>query len=361
MPNSYIEPAVRPTAAEQLSFLSVLNFVLRNFLLLVVPGLLLAGLLYVRMVRAPRTYSTTTTFSAGDVDASPRSVLGITLPGFINGKGPQFYIDLIGSPAILDPLVETRFDVAPGSPPRSLVEYYGGTTAPRAVAKQAAMDAVTHRIHTKITQTSGWVIMSVTAERPSLAVDLAKAVLAEVDSFNTNTRKQQSLVDRQFASAQLTDVGAEVRTAEDALTHFLETNRDIAISPALQIERERLTNTVATKRSLYATILQQYDREKMDAQRETKLLTIIGPPTVPFGPDRQVSLRLIVIGLFVGSFLGALLALCREYFKHVRREGSPQYGEFAARTSRFVALLKRPFVRPTKVVARPEQSTIVTR
>src|SRR5437667_4248356 len=124
MPNSYVEPPVAPAAAEQLSFLSVINFVLRNILLIVVPGVLLAIFLVLRARAAPPTYTSTAIFSAGEA-TSPGGFLGIGLPGFISGKGPTFYVDLMTSPAVLDPLVEQTVQVAPGRPPEPLVEHNG--------------------------------------------------------------------------------------------------------------------------------------------------------------------------------------------------------------------------------------------
>src|ERR1051325_1172701 len=205
MPNSYIEPATRPTRQEQLSFLAVVNFILRNFLVIVLPAIVPSGLLVLKMARAPRPYSTTATFSAGDADASPGRFLGLTLPAIIAGKGGQFYVDLMASPAILDPLTDRKFEIRPGEPPVSLVQHYCGGTDQR--AKEAAMHGAVSHIKSKISATSGWLIMTVTAETPKLSLDLAKAILAQIDSFNTNTRKMQSLSDRQFAYDRLNEAG----------------------------------------------------------------------------------------------------------------------------------------------------------
>ena len=131
MPNSYVEPPAARAATEQLSFLSVINFVLRNLVFLVVPGVLLAILLVLKARAAPQTFTSTSIFSAGEA-SSPGAFLGVSLPGFIAGKGASFYVDLMTSPAVLDPLVEQKVQVLPGRPPETLLEHYGGTSQPRA-------------------------------------------------------------------------------------------------------------------------------------------------------------------------------------------------------------------------------------
>jgi uncharacterized protein involved in exopolysaccharide biosynthesis len=168
-----------------------------------------------------------------------------------------------------------------------------------------------------------------------------------VDSFNSEVRKAQSLVDRKFVEERLIEIGEEVRAAENRLQVFRETNRDISYSPALTIQQERLQNDVLTRRGLYTTVLQTYDLEKMNSARETRLLRVIGRPTVPFAPDPRSPGRAAILGLFAGMFLAAGIALWREYMGRIRVEGSDDYREFSAMWSRIRGAIMRPFRRRT--------------
>jgi uncharacterized protein involved in exopolysaccharide biosynthesis len=104
----------------------------------------------------------------------------------------------------------------------------------------------------------------------------------------------------------------------------------------LAIERERLADSVATRRALYSSVLASYDRERLDATRQVKLLTIIGRSTLPYKPDPRAFGRTIILGLFAGAFFGAIIGAAREYFHRVRGEATPEYAEYAALRSRWL-------------------------
>ena len=211
------------------------------------------------------------------------------------------------------------------------------------------MAKVASKIHTKIGTTSGWVTLSITAETPTLAVELNRAILAQVDAFNTNAKKAQSIADQQFAQERLVDVGAQLRTAEDEYQRFRETNKDIS-SPALSMQNERLLNLVSIRKGIYQTILSNYERQKADQEREARVLTIIGPPKAPLGPDGVAWRRAAVLGLFAGGLLGAIIAFVKEYFRWIREHPSPEYAEFAALRSRLFGWIPR---RSTRSAAKP--------
>src|ERR1041384_3189626 len=114
MPNSYVEPPVPPAPTEQLSFLSVINFVLRNIVLMIVLGIAFSALLVIRAYSGERTYSSTSIFSAGEETAAGL-LSNLSLPGISSGKGPPYYTALMTSPAVLEPLVDMTFTVPDGS------------------------------------------------------------------------------------------------------------------------------------------------------------------------------------------------------------------------------------------------------
>lgn len=343
MPDAYLEPVSLPERKDQLTFLSVLNFILRNIKSMLVLGIIFGAIVMVSALMAPPTYTSTAIVSAGEND-SPGRLLGLSLPGS-SGKSPQYYVDLMTSPAVLEPLVERKYQTAPGKPPQTLVEYFAGASASTPAGKAMAMDELAGRIRPKISQNGNWITVRVVAETPQLAAQLAEAVLAQVDAFNSEVRKAQSLTDRQFAEERLLEIGAEVRAAENRLQAFRESNRDISFSPALTIQQERLENDVATRRALYSTVLQTYDREKMNAVRETRLLMVIGRPTVPFAPDPKSPGRAAILGIFGGMVLASAIALWREYLARIRAEGSAEYGEFSALRERVFGWFSRLFRR----------------
>jgi uncharacterized protein involved in exopolysaccharide biosynthesis len=337
MHNSYVEPPIRPLVTEQLSFLALLNFVLRNLGLMIVLGVLVTTALAIRVVTSPETYSSTSIVSTGD-EAGGTSIIALLGGGTrTSNPGAQFYIDLMGAPVLLEPLAQVEYDFPDGKH-ESAVKFYGGN-APADRALEAATAELSGKLHPHIAATSGWLVLRTTAESPRLAIQLNQSVLNQLDLFNAAKRKKQALEDRRFAEERLAELGVEVRSAENRLQSFLEKNRDLS-PPGLAIERERLSDSVATRRALYSTVLQSYDRERLDEERQVKLLTIIGRPTVPHVPDKRAFGRTVILGLFAGAFLGALVGVAKEYFRRIRAEATPEYDEYRALLAKWFGWLR---------------------
>jgi hypothetical protein len=78
---SYVAPVIEPPASETLSLISVINFVLRNIVIMVAGGIVFAVLLALpSMRRAPRYTATTTFITEGEQPAGRLLLGGISLP-----------------------------------------------------------------------------------------------------------------------------------------------------------------------------------------------------------------------------------------------------------------------------------------
>jgi uncharacterized protein involved in exopolysaccharide biosynthesis len=348
---SYVAPVIEPPASETLSLVSVINFVLRNAVLILAGGIVFGVLMAIPSARKPQTYTAVTTFiTEGEQPAGRLIFGGLSLPA-TSGKGPEFYVELMQSPAILGPLVESPIDSEPGRP-RTLVERYAKGVKNHHVAVETAIGMVQPKLSTRISL-NGIITLRVAAENPRLAAAIAKGVLDQVDDFNNNKRKSQASAERVFAEQRMVEVGAEVREAERNWRNFVERNRDIGRSVELQFEKDHLTEELTMKRSLYSSILQAHERAKMDEVRDSPRATVLQSPYPPAGPDRRSWWKYAILGGFLGMMLAAFLALTIEYFARIPKQSSPEASEFAALRAESTERLRRPFNAILSAVRKP--------
>ncbi len=144
------------------------------------------------------------------------------------------------------------------------------------------------------------VSLSVTTRYPSLSRDLAAALLEALDSMNISFRQQQSRELREFFEGRMADAQRGLDSAETALRMFLERNRVTQGSPLLTFEEMRLTRAADLKRSVYTTVVQQYEEAKIQEARNVPVLTVLTPPAAPTrrsGPPRRL---IVVLGIVLG-------------------------------------------------------------
>jgi uncharacterized protein involved in exopolysaccharide biosynthesis len=305
-------------------------------------------------MRAPLTYTAKTSFITEGEQPAGRLVLGgVTMPS-TGGRGPEFYVELMKSPAILQPLVESRVEAEPGKPAKTLVERYGGAApgqVPSQAAKEAAMAAVASKLNAKIS-VNGIVTLSATAEDPRLAAGIARSTLEQIDAFNDKRRKEIAANERRFTEQRLMEVRVELRAAEARLNDWDERNRG-GSSPALRTEREWIADVVGVKRGIYSSFVQAYEKAKMDEQRDSPRATILDSALPPLRADGHSVMRRAVIGFFLGAMLAAMVALVREYFARISKQASPEALEFTALREASTERLRRPINAVISTFRRP--------
>jgi uncharacterized protein involved in exopolysaccharide biosynthesis len=232
--------------------------------------------------------------------------------GLTNTKdySPQFYADLVTSRPVLAAALNRKYTVPNGNggPSRTYFEIEHFTGADSAVRLDNGLRHLQRRVASRADVRTNIVTLSVTARYPTLSRELAGALLEALDSMNISFRQEQSRELREFFETRVANAQRELDSAEAVLRDFLERNRATQNSPLLQFEQMRLTRTADLKRTVYTTVVEQYEGAKLQEARNVPVLTILMPPTVPTrksGPPRRFIVVLGVIG-------GLLVALAWE-------------------------------------------------
>jgi uncharacterized protein involved in exopolysaccharide biosynthesis len=287
-------------------------------------------------VFAPRGYTSTATFIpvATKMPTSLTGIaaqLGIGLSTADAAESPQFYIELIQSREILTPVVQSTFQIPTDNGVKSatLIQWYGLANRPRSVANAEAIKELTKRMVTGTSLKSGVVTVSVTDASPVVAQQIIARMLDQVTRFNESRRLEKAAAEREFTASQLAETDAALRAAETRLRDFMELNR-VRVSPALQLEQDRLQREVNMRQELYTATAQAYQQVKIEELRNARSISIIESPEVPPIPNPRGVLKATLLGSLVGFLVGSLLALFREYVQRTRLVRPREGEEFRA-------------------------------
>ena len=175
---------------------------------------------------------------------------------------------------------------------------------------------------------SGVVVIEVTTLWPELSMQIAQNYLHEITRFNLEARQSQAIAEREFAEERLTESRAELISAEDALGEFLEANRSITNSPELTLQRDRMDRRILILQQVVTSLSTAYQQARLDAVRNTPVISIIDQPRVPaVGNARGTIRRTIVAGSAAAIFMLVLLLLW-ERFVVVKESSDPDLQEF---------------------------------
>jgi len=264
----------------------------------------------------PRTYTATASFipqGRNQVSslASLAAQLGVSVPLSDASRSPGFYAALLVSKNVLANVVDRKYQVFTGqdSASLSLVDYLRAQGANDDRRRQAAIDKLLRKTAISVDQKAGLVRLEVQLRDPAVSRDVARAFIAEVDSFNLKSRQTQASSERRFTERRLVEARAEARQADDELQGFLQRNRDFRTSPQLSFAYDRLADNVTLRQQILASVAQAYEQARIEEVRDTPVITVVEAPMLPARPDPRPYLRMIAAGVLLSLVAARILGL----------------------------------------------------
>jgi uncharacterized protein involved in exopolysaccharide biosynthesis len=275
---------------------------------------------------APETSSASSLMGAlGSLGALGGSLggLGAALPSA--SSSPEFFASLLQSRELREATLKSRFRDPESGTERPLLDILdppGNTPARRlgeGVRRLAKLTSVS------VDKKTGIVGLTATMRDPALAAAVANRMTTLLNEFNLERRQSSSRSQREFAERRLRTAEAEMRGAEARQLDFLQSNRAITQSPALQATAARLDREVRLKQDVYLSLSKAFEEARIAEVRDTPLLTLIDGATPP---DRRSSPRR-VLTVVAATILGALVGIAMVVVASLRSAGSLTRRELA--------------------------------
>jgi uncharacterized protein involved in exopolysaccharide biosynthesis len=321
-------------------------FVLRHLRAMAIGGFV-AGVLAIALVALTRRYVAESRFSPQTGNASPSQLAGLAAQFGVNlgmlgeGESIDFYAQLLRSRELLSQVAQARYRVDVGdTTTRTFLDIAGVSASTperrllRGVKRLENDVAVSRDLKANI------VTLRTVGRSPVLAEGLNRQMLERVNSFNINRRQTRAASERKFVEARLEQAGGELAAAESGLEAFLQRNRSYQNAPQLVFEHDRLERRVELRQKIYSTLLEAYEKARIDEVRNTPVLTIIDTPEGSSLPTRSLA-KSGILGAIVGVVLTALVSLLLDYLRSEAVAGSASDRTTAERVRRILRFGRR--------------------
>jgi uncharacterized protein involved in exopolysaccharide biosynthesis len=236
---------------------------------------------------------------------------GVAVPGTDRAQTPDFYAALVSSRVILDSVAFEPYDFNVDGRPfhGDLIELNRIAGSTEADRQYAALRDLQAAISINVGVKTGIVSFTVRARWAPLAALMADRILKRVADFNLHSKQTQAAAEREFTEARLAAVHGELSAAESDLAGFEMQNRNTqSYTPLLKLERDRLERAVTLRQQVYTSLAQMYEQARIDAVRNTPVVTIVDPPSIPLRPDSRLLVVKVLIGLMLGASAGVGVA-----------------------------------------------------
>jgi capsular polysaccharide biosynthesis protein len=218
-----------------------------------------------------------------------------------------------------------------GSPPES--------GAPISVEEDEALKAIKEMVSASVDQETGIMSISVTAEGPQLAADLAQSFLRHLEARVRQIRTKKVREQLEFVRGRFREAETELEASEDRLAQFLEQNQN-PTTATLRFRQDRLQRQVQFKEQLYSKLQSQLTETRLDLQQQQPVVTVVEKPVPPMEKSAPSRVLIVVLCLVLGGFIGIGVAFGRGFFQAHDTRGEEKKMEEIRRGLSLNALMK---------------------
>jgi hypothetical protein len=213
--------------------------------------------------------------------------IGAAVAGSVGAMPPKYYADLATSPAVILSL----FREPDGA--RVLDSLLGLTDVEPTTIDDYRVKAVKSRLRADVSRETGVVSLRMRLSDRQSALRFVGQVVEEVNLRNRLLRAERARQELQFLQERLDSVGSELNAAEDRLSGFLQSNRGYSNDPVLSAGFRRLERDVQLKQAVAASVSQNLEQARVDANRTTPVLLVT---EIAYSTIRPLPRRRVVIG-----------------------------------------------------------------
>lgn len=255
--------------------------------------------------------------SAGSLSqaAGLAAQFGINIP--TSQSEPKWvYPEIVKSRTLAKSVLKRKFDTNEFGSQKSLLKILTQGNKPAEIGSDTlisiGVDKLLSMIDISENMQTAILTLSVNASEPFLSAQINQAIIEELDAHQLKYNKAKTSKTREFIEDRILNTEKELNSAENNLRKFMDRNRRIENSPALQLEQQRLTREVTVLIGVFTTLKQQLETTKIEEVKESEYVVILDRPEVPLKRSKPKKKRAVILAGILGIVLGMVLAFIRE-------------------------------------------------
>lgn len=252
----------------------------------------------------------------------------LSAPLYLEGWGDsltyqQYYLDVY-KPSILSRIGDYTIDLPfkllafiTGGNKSAELQVQGANSVYKKLSKneKEVLDIFFSQVNINPNIKQGYVSVSMSMPDPFLTAQMANHVQSLIDEYLVDYKTQKALQELNFIEDNFEQKKEEFQTAQNRLSSFQDRNLSLSTVSAKN-ELRILENEYDLAMQVYMNLATKLEEAKLNLSKNTPLLTIIKPVTVPLkrsGPRT-------VFNTVIGGLLGVFIALLMIFFNRIKNK-----------------------------------------
>ncbi len=253
-------------------------------------------------------YRSTATLLPEDLQAASSALAALSNVANLLGASPggyeKLYPTILTSEMVLRDVIYRPRRIEGFSDSVDLVGFWRIKESTPLEEYERALKRLRRDLDISIDNKTNIVTVSLATTDAALSAQIVKEIVIGTDAFLRYQHRSYASEQGRWIDSRLSQVQADLRSAEDSLRTFRQINRAIA-SPALLLAESRLARQVDLNSALFLELSRQRELTKIDEIKNVPVLNVLDSARVAAihdSPDRV----LIAVVSFILAFLGGL-------------------------------------------------------
>ena len=186
---------------------------------------------------------------------------------------------------------------------------------------------IAQSVNLSVEKKEGYITLTVTGSEPIQTAELAMKAQQLLQQEVTRFRTEKAQDNLDFIQARYDEIKAEAEAYQSELARVRDRSQQMTTSRS-RIEQERIQTQYNVASSIYSDIAKQLEQAKMQVKRDTPILTVIQPVTVPTKPSNSRA-KTLVVWTFLGFVLGCGIVIGKNYLPKLKEMFSGKKEEAA--------------------------------
>lgn len=176
--------------------------------------------------------------------------------------------------------------------------------------------AIAQNVTLSVDKKEGYITLSVTGSEPIQTAELAMKAQQLLQQEVTRFRTEKAQDNLDYIQARYDEIKAEAEACQSELARVRDRSQQMTTSRS-RIEQERIQARYNVASSIYSEMAKQLEQAKMQVKRDTPILTVIQPITVPTKPSNSRA-KTLIVWTFLGFVLGCGVVIGKGYLPKLK-------------------------------------------
>lgn len=180
------------------------------------------------------------------------------------------------------------------------------------------LKAVAENVSLAVDKKEGYITLNVVGSEPIQTAELAMKAQQLLQDEITRFRIEKSESELEYIQARYDEIKQETEMYQEQLARITDRSQS-TIGTRNEIERNRIQSKYTTANTIYNELAKQLEQAKLQVKRDTPVLTVIQPVTVPDRPSNSRA-KTLIVWTFFGAILGCGIVLARGYWPKLKEQ-----------------------------------------